>query len=62
MTDKFASAAQLMSQVLGADGYPFAVIDHPISSATAAELSQQARRAAAACATILTKPLADGRS
>ncbi|MDE0068006.1 MAG: hypothetical protein OXN44_14185 [Acidimicrobiaceae bacterium] len=54
MTDKFASAAQLMSQVLGADGYPFAAIDHPISSATAAELAHQAQQAAAACANILT--------
>ena len=54
MTDKFASAAQLMSQVLGADGYPFAVIDHPISSATAAELAQQAKQAAAACVNFLT--------
>ncbi len=55
MTDKFASAAQLMSQVLGASGYPFAVINHPISSATPAELALQAQQAATACANILTR-------
>ena len=54
MTDKFASAALLMSRVLGADGYPFAVIKHPISSATATELTQQAHQAATTCAQILT--------
>ena len=54
MTDKFASAAELMRQVLGADGYPFAVINHPISSATPTELTHQARLAATDCAHILT--------
>ena len=53
MTDKFASAAELMRQVLGAHGYPFAVINHPISSATPAELTLQAQQAAAACVNIL---------
>lgn len=42
MTTKFESAAALMSRVLGADGYPFALIEHPISSATEAELAVQA--------------------
>ncbi|MDA0661834.1 MAG: hypothetical protein O3B08_03225 [Proteobacteria bacterium] len=42
MTTKFESAAALMSRVLGADGYPFALIEHPISSATEAELALQA--------------------
>ena len=55
MTDKFASAAELMRQVLGAYGYPFAVINHPISSATPAELTLQAQQAAAACVNILTR-------
>jgi len=31
-----------MSRVLGADGYPFALIEHPISSATEAALTAQA--------------------
>ena len=42
MTENFVSAAELMSRALGADGYPFAVIDHPVSSATSAELLARA--------------------
>ncbi len=34
MTDRFTSAAELMARVLGFPGYSFAVIPHPISSAT----------------------------
>ena len=34
MTTRFVSAADLMSRVLGMPGYAFAVIDHPVSSAT----------------------------
>lgn len=54
MTETFASAAELMARVLGADGYPFAVIAHPISSADAASLAARAERAAADCARLLT--------
>ncbi len=53
MTTAFVSAAELMSQVLGADGYPFVVIDHPISSATTEQLAARAKEAAAACVTHL---------
>jgi len=53
MTTKFVSAAELMSRVLGADGYRFVVIEHPISSATPAALAEQARRAVADSAAIL---------
>jgi len=42
VTTRFASAAELMSRVLGMPGYRFAVIDHPISSATDAELKAMA--------------------
>ena len=45
MTEQFVSAAELMSRVLGAEGYPFVVIDHPISSASPEELGRRARRA-----------------
>ncbi len=55
MTTQFVSAAELMGQVLGADGYPFIVIDHPISSATTAQLEARARLAAASCVEHLTK-------
>jgi hypothetical protein len=49
MTEKFASAAELMGRVLGAEGYPFVVIPHPISSAGPEELAERARVAAEAC-------------
>lgn len=54
MTEAFVSAAELMGDVLGAPGYPFVVIDHPISSATTDQLAERARRAAEACAELLT--------
>lgn len=38
MTTRFVSAASLMCRVLGRPDYEFAVIAHPISSATDAEL------------------------
>ena len=49
MTDRFIGAAELMARVLGAEGYPFVVIDHPISSGTADDLAGRAVAAAAAC-------------
>jgi len=42
MTDRFVTAGQLMARVLGMDGYPFAVIPHPISSASDADLEAKA--------------------
>jgi hypothetical protein len=45
MTERFVSAAEMMSRVLGMPGYAFAVIDHPVSSATDDQLSQRARQA-----------------
>ena len=53
MTSKFVSAAELMARVLGADGYPFVVIDHPISTATPEMLAERARKAVADSARIL---------
>lgn len=55
MTEKFVSAAELMAQVLGADGYPFVVIAHPISSASREALDVAARVAADDCVSLLTK-------
>ena len=54
MTTKFVTAAKLMSRVLGADGYPFVTIEHPISSASQELLVERAREAARASAAILT--------
>ena len=47
MTSRFVSAAELMARVLGLPDYPFAVIEHPVSSASDAELEQRARSVAA---------------
>jgi len=44
MTSRFVSAAELMSNVLGAPGYRFAVIDHPVSSASNTELANKAEK------------------
>jgi len=56
MTSKFVSAADLMSRVLGADGYRYVVIEHPISSATLDMLGERARKAVADSVAILTDP------
>ena len=53
MTETFVSAAERMARVLGAEDYPFAVIEHPISSADQAMLAARAERAAADCARLL---------
>jgi hypothetical protein len=54
MTSEFVSAAELMSAVLGADGFEFVVIEHPIASATPAQLAARAATAASDCARVLT--------
>jgi hypothetical protein len=43
MTTRFVSAAEMMGKVLGMPGYEFATIEHPVSSATDAELLARAR-------------------
>lgn len=55
MTERFASAAELMSRVLGMPGYRFARIDHPVSSATDAGLEAMARLAIEQGKTMLVK-------
>ena len=42
MTSAFVDGAELMGQACGAPGYRFAVIEHPISSATDQELLERA--------------------
>ncbi|MDH3296304.1 MAG: hypothetical protein OER95_18445 [Acidimicrobiia bacterium] len=54
MTNRFVSAAELMSRTLGADGYPFVTIDHPISSAGPDQLAAAGRAAAGECVALLT--------
>jgi len=55
MTTKFVSAAELMARVLGADGYSFVVIEHPISSASDEALAEQARMALARSLELLVR-------
>ena len=45
MTVRFASAAEMMGRVLGMPGYHFVQIEHPVSSASDAELAARARAA-----------------
>ena len=53
MTDAFVDGAELMARALGADGYGFAVIAHPIASATEDDLAAKARAAADQAARLL---------
>ncbi|MCA8929293.1 MAG: hypothetical protein KDC18_14595 [Alphaproteobacteria bacterium] len=53
MTTKFVSAADLMARVLGADGFRYVAIDHPISSASDEALTAEAARTLAEGRTIL---------
>lgn len=55
MTEKFASAAELMCRVLGADDHRFVVIEHPISSADLGSLADRARRATEECVALLLR-------
>lgn len=56
MTSAFVDGAELMAQALGAEGYAFAVIEHPISSATDAELEAKARATLEQAAALLRPP------
>ena len=42
MTDRFVTAADEMRRVLGVPDYPFAVMEHPISSASTEALERHA--------------------
>lgn len=53
MTSAFADGAALMAVALGAPGFGFVVIDHPISSAGDAALEARARDAAGQAARLL---------
>ena len=45
MTNRFVSAAELMAKVLGVPDYKFAVINHPVASASDTELANKAEQA-----------------
>jgi hypothetical protein len=56
MTSRFASAAELMCRVLGMPDYKFAVIGHPISSASDNDLAAYARATVAQARRLLIAP------
>jgi len=56
MTTNFVSAARLMSRVLGMPDYAFAVIGHPVSSASDAELEAYARATVKEVPRLLLRP------
>jgi hypothetical protein len=56
MTTRFVSAAELMARVLGFPGYAFAVIAHPISSASDTDLRERAAAASTAARRLLLRP------
>ena len=59
MTERFVSAAELMSRVLGMPGYQFAVIPHPVSSASDAELKAMAALTIGQIQRLLLQPQSD---
>jgi hypothetical protein len=56
MTERFASAAEMMSRVLGMPDYRFATIGHPVSSATDSDLEAMARLAIKQGLPMIVKP------
>ncbi len=56
MTTRFASAAELMSKVLGMPDYKFVVIGHPISSASDEQLAEYARATIEQARQLLLQP------
>jgi hypothetical protein len=58
MTARFASAAEMMRRVLGMPGYEFAVIGHPISSASDEQLAEYARATIVQARRLLLRALA----
>lgn len=55
MTTRFISAAEMMCRVHGMPDYKFAVIEHPISSASDDELKAKAEATADQVATLILK-------
>ncbi len=56
MTARFVSAAELMCRVLGMPNYKFAVIGHPISSASDEQLAEYARATIEQARRLLLRP------
>ena len=55
MTDRFVRSAEVMGELNGLPGYPFAVIGHPIANNSDEVLRQNAEVAAARIVSLLTE-------
>ena len=55
MTDRFVRSAELMGELNGLPGYPFAVIGHPVANNSDEVLRQKAEVAVARIVELLTK-------
>jgi hypothetical protein len=56
MTERFASAAEMMARAIGMPGYEFAVIGHPISSASPEQLEAFAQETIRQARGLLLRP------
>ena len=59
MTDRFVRSAQVVAQVNGLPGYPFAVIGHPVANDDDAALRAKAREAVKQIVPMLTQRAAE---
>ena len=55
MTDRFVRSAEVMGELNGLPGYPFAVIDHPIANNSDEVLRQKAEAAVPRIVSLLTQ-------
>jgi hypothetical protein len=55
MTDRFQRSAEIVAQVNGLPGYPFAVIPHPVANNDDATLEAKARIAVETIVPLLTQ-------
>ena len=56
MTERFVSAAEMMGRALGMPNYQFAIIGHPISSASPEQLEDFARETIRQARRLLLSP------
>ena len=55
MTDRFEKSVQVVAQINGLPGYPFAVIPHPVANDDDAALRQKAESIAGRIVQLLTQ-------
>lgn len=55
MTDRFVRSAEVMGELNGLPGYPFAVIGHPVANNSDEVLRQKAEAAVARIVPLLTQ-------